>query len=261
MYERHLKIIELVRRQEYVSIQELAQYFNVTLQTIRRDVNKLSKEGLITRYHGGAGLVQGDDNGTFDAKKNLQLGSKEKIAAAVAEQIPDGSSLFMNIGTTSEETAKALVGKERLTVITNNINVAEILRENESVEIVLAGGVVRKSDWSVTGEAAVEFIKQFKVDFGIIGISGIDPDGTLLDFDYNEVRVARTIIKNARKVFLVADHSKFNHNAIVCLCHISEVDAFFTDKEPPGQITEILSASNVDLIIADQKKSDLSDDS
>lgn len=256
MYERHLKIIELVRTQEYVSVQELAQYFNVTLQTIRRDVNKLSKEGLITRYHGGAGLIQDDIENAVKGRKTQLSSDVEKIASTVAEHIPNASSLFINVGDASEETAKALLGKERLTVITNNITVAEIFRENESIETVLTGGVVRKKDWAVTGESTVEFIKQFKVDFGIIGVAGIDPDGTLLDYDYNEVRVARAIIKNARKVFLVADHSRFDHNAIVCLCHISEVDTFFTDRMPPADIKNILTASGVNLVVADNSDSE-----
>ena len=254
MYERHLKIVELVRIQEYVSVERLAQYFGVTMQTIRRDINKLNEDGLLTRHHGGAGLPTSGGNSNYKTRKNLLLRSKIKIARTLAKHIPNGSSLFINIGTTTEETAKSLLNKKNLTVITNNINVAMILCENETAEIVLAGGVVRKIDKGITGEATIDFIKQFKVDYGIIGISGIDSDGTLLDFDYNEVRVARTIIKNARKVFLVADHSKFKRNATVCLCHISEVNAFFTDENPSPEIAKILSASGVDLFVAEQEK-------
>ncbi len=251
MYERHLKIIELVRSQEYVSVERMAQYFDVTLQTIRRDINKLSKDGLLSRHHGGAGLPTGVDNNANKTGKDLKSVSKTKIARTLAKHIPNGSSLFINIGTTMEETAKALVDKKRLTVITNNVNVAAILCETETAEVILAGGVVRKRDSGITGDATIDFIKQFKIDYGIIGISGIDADGTLLDFDYNEVRIARTIIKNARKVFLVAEHSKFGRNAVVCLCHISEVDAFFTDKEPSDKIVDILSSSGVELFVAE----------
>ena len=254
MYERHLKIIELVKHQEYVSVEKLAQHFNVTLQTIRRDINKLSKDGVLTRHHGGASSSKSVSNITYKNRKTLQIKSKTRIAKLLAEHIPENSSLFINIGTTTEASAKALINKKGLTVITNNINVATILTANDTAEIVLAGGIVRKRDWGITGEATIDFIKQFKVDYGIIGISGIDEDGTLLDFDYNEVRVARTIIKNARKVFLVADNTKFDRNAIVCLCHISEIDGFFTDIEPPKKIIEILSASGVELFVSNPRK-------
>ncbi len=257
MYGRHLKIVELVRSQEYVSVERLARYFDVTLQTIRRDINKLSKDGLLSRHHGGAGLPINTDSNADNIGKDQKTGSKTKIARTLAKHIPNGSSLFINIGTTMEETAKALVDKKRLTVITNNVNVAAILCETETAEIILAGGVVRKRDRGITGEATIDFIKQFKIDFGIIGIGGIDADGTLLDFDYNEVRIARMIMKNARKVFLVADHSKFGRNAVVCLCHISEVDAFFTDKEPTGKIVDILSSSGVELFVADSNSIDV----
>ncbi len=237
-------------------MEKLAKYFNVTLQTIRRDINKLSKDGLLARHHGGAGLPANVNSNVFEIRKNNELGNKILIAQTLAKHIPDGSSIFLNIGTTTEETAKALINKKGLTVITNNINAATALCRNETAEIVLAGGVVRKRDLGLTGEATIDFIKQFKVDYGIIGISGIDEDGTLLDTDYNEVRVARTIIKNARKVFLAADHTKFKKNAVVCLCHISEVNALYTDKTPSKKMKDILTASNVELHVAKPDKTE-----
>jgi DeoR family glycerol-3-phosphate regulon repressor len=168
-----------------------------------------------------------------------------------ARYIPDRASIFINIGTTTEEVAKALQNHTGLRIITNNLNVASILRGNPSFEIIIAGGVVRHRDGGITGEATIDFIRQFKVDFGIIGISSIDVDGTLLDFDYHEVRVAQAIIENSRQVFLVADHSKFERCAMVRLGHISQVDALFTDQPPPAPIAELLNQSNVALYTAD----------
>ena len=99
--------------------------------------------------------------------------------------------------------------------------------------MIVAGGVVRARDRGIVGEATIDLIRQFRVDFGVIGISGIDLDGTLLDFDYQEVRVAQAIIANSRQVFLAADHSKFGRNAMVRLGGLDEVDALFTDAPPP----------------------------
>jgi DeoR family glycerol-3-phosphate regulon repressor len=145
--------------------------------------------------------------------------------------------------------AKALGNHKNLRVITNNLNVAALLSSNASFEVIVAGGVVRP-DRGVIGESTIDFIRQFKVDFGIIGISGIDKDGTLLDFDYREVRVAQAIIENARQVFLVTDHSKFSCNPMVRLCHITEVDALFTDRQPPDEIQAALSEAKIRLYVS-----------
>lgn len=179
----------------------------------------------------------------------------------VARHIPDQASLFINLGTTTESVAHALLRHRGLRVITNNLHVAAQLSLNPEFEVIIAGGVVRNRDQGVTGEATIDFIRQFKVDFGIIGISGIDPDGTLRDYDYREVRVAEAIIQHSRRVFLAADHSKFGRNALVRLGHLSGVDALFTDRPPPAELEPVLHESGVAVHIcdSDQERSKMSD--
>ena len=172
---------------------------------------------------------------------------KQKIAQLLAQHIPDNASLFINIGTTTEAIAHALGNHKRLRVITNNLNVASIMSANENFEVIVAGGIVRHRDQGIIGEATIDFISQFKVDYGIIGISGIDTDGTLLDFDYREVRAARAIIDNSRSVFLAADRTKFGRNAMVRLGSITEIDGLFTDQHPPAGLSEVLAAAEVAL--------------
>ena len=248
--DRHNKIQQLVRAKGFVTIEQLADQFGVTPQTIRRDINLLNREGLIHRYHGGAGLPPSTENVAYTQRKILWLKEKERIARMVAACIPDHASLFINIGTTTEEIAKLLCGHERLRVITNSLNVASILAGNEHFEIIVAGGLVRPRDGGIVGPLTIDFIQQFRVDFGIIGISGIDHDGTLLDFDYREVRAARAIIDNSRKVFLAADHSKFGRNAMVRLGNIGEIDALFTDQRPAEALVEVMHANEVELHVA-----------
>lgn len=181
------------------------------------------------------------ENLAYTARKALQAREKQHIAAQVARFIPDDASLFINLGTTNEEVARALLQHRGLRVITNNLNVAVMLSANPSFEVIVAGGVVRGRDQGVTGEATVELIRQFKVDFGVIGISGIDLDGTLLDFDYQEVRVAQAIIEHSRQVLLAADHSKFGRNAMVRLGAIAQVHDWFTDRPPPQELAAVLA--------------------
>lgn len=244
---RQAEIRRLVEARGFVTIDHLAREFNVTPQTIRRDINSLSKRGLINRYHGGAGADSSTENVAYIERKVLCYKEKQKIAKMVAAQIPDHASLFINIGTTTEAIAHALCNHKRLRIITNNLNVATILSANSNFEVIVAGGLVRHRDGGIIGEATIDFIQQFKVDYGIIGISGIDADGTLLDFDYREVRAARAIIDNSRMVMLAADHTKFGRNAMVRLGSIEEIDALFTDAEPPIGLVEIMHAADVRL--------------
>ncbi|RJR53998.1 MAG: DeoR family transcriptional regulator [Desulfobacteraceae bacterium] len=247
---RQERILELVQREGFVSTENLARNFVVTPQTIRRDIKELSDEGKVRRYHGGAGLPSSIENVSYTTRKTLALPGKIRIARMLAEHIPDEASLFLDIGTTSEEIAKALLGREKLRIITNNLNVAVILSENENFDVIVTGGAVRGRDRGLTGEATIDFIRQFKIDYGIISVSGIDGDGTLLDFDYHEIRVGQAVIENSRKVFLVADHSKFHREAMVRLCNIREMDALFTDENPSEKIRQMLSAADVQLHVA-----------
>ena len=248
--KRQTQILELAHRQGFVSIEALAQRFSVTPQTIRRDINALCDSSQLQRYHGGAGLPSSVENIAYSARQVLFPEQKRRIAEAAARQIPDQASLFINIGTTTEEVAKALMDHRSLRVITNNLNVANILSGNPEFEVIVAGGLVRSRDRGIVGAAAVDLIRQFLVDIAIIGISGIAEDGTLLDFDYREVRVAQAIMENARQVFLVADHSKFGRKPLVRLGHIAQLDALITDEPPPKAIQALLQTAGVALHVA-----------
>ena len=250
---RHKQILELAKQRGFLSTEELARDFDVTTQTIRRDINFLCDNGMLRRFHGGAGPASSVENVDYTSRQVLNHEAKIRIAQEVVQHIPDNASLFINIGTTTEEVAKALSSRKNLRIITNNLNVAAQLCSNKSFEVIVAGGVVR-SDRGVIGESTIDFIRQFKVDFGIIGISGIDADGTLLDYDYREVRVAQEIIGNSRQVFLVTDHSKFSISPMVKLGTLSDVDAFFTDTEPPREILEVLAQTKTKLFVSTSEK-------
>lgn len=249
---RQQQLLDETRLQGYVTIDALAERFEVTPQTIRRDINALCDHGLLTRYHGGAGLPPSSvANIAYSARRVLNQEAKQHIARMVARYIPDQASLFINIGTTTEAVALALSQHTDLRVITNNLNVAATLYSNPGIEVIIAGGVVRHRDGGITGEATVDFVNQFKVDFGIIGVSGIEADGTLLDFDYQEVRVSQAIIRQSRRVLLVADHSKFDRNALVRLGDVGQVDVLFTDGPVPEALMPVLEAAQTEVITAE----------
>lgn len=242
---RHQQLVEYVQAAGFVTIEQLSEHFAVTPQTIRRDVNQLAEQNLLSRHHGGAVANSSTANSSHQARQIMGLEEKQKIAAQVAEMIPNGASLFINIGTTTEAIAKALLQHQDLKVVTNNIHVASILSAKEDFSVIIAAGEVRHRDGGIIGEATCDFIQQFRMDFGIIGISGISLDGSLLEFDYREVKVAQAIIGNSQQVVLAADQSKFGRSAMIKQGNISQVDHFFTDAEPPAEINDILQQHTV----------------
>ncbi len=244
---RELEILRLAREQGRVTVEDLAGQFQVTPQTIRKDLNALCDERFLQRVHGGAVVASGVENMGYEARRSLALEEKRRIGLCTAQLIPDNCSLFINIGTTTEQVAQALTAHRGLLAITNNINVANILRPAPGVEVVIAGGIVRRGDGGIVGEATVDFIEQFKVDYAVIGASAIDADGALLDYDLREVRVSQAIIRNARQVILVADGMKFGRSAPVRIGHLSQVDVFVTDAALPEELQAV--AADIGLTI------------
>jgi DeoR family transcriptional regulator, glycerol-3-phosphate regulon repressor len=245
--DRQEAILVLVKSQGFVSTEQLVEQFNVTPQTIRRDINLLCDQGLLKRFHGGAGQSNSVENDPYDHRLQAFVDAKRDIAMHVAAHIPNGSSLFLNIGTTTEMVARALVHHKDLRIVTNNLHVALIFSRNEDFEVMVAGGQLRKRDGGIIGPAATDFIQNFKLDFGIIGVSGIDEDGSLLDFDYQETRNAEAIIANSHETLLVADHSKFGRRAMSRFGHLSQIDLLFTDQLPQPLYDDLLKANEVDI--------------
>jgi DeoR family glycerol-3-phosphate regulon repressor len=244
---RQQEIAALVRETGRVAVEDLVARFGVTPQTIRRDLNDLSEARLITRTHGGAVVASGVENLADEARKLVAQSNKRRIGAAAAQLIPDHSSLFINLGTTTEEVAQAISGRTGLLVITNNINVANVLYRNSAINLIFAGGTIRASDGGVVGRMAAEVIRQFKVDLAVIGTSAIDEDGTLLDYDVREVQVSRAIIENARRILLVTDQTKFSRRAPVRIARLDEIHVLVTDRLP-SKMTDLFQRLGIEVI-------------
>lgn len=248
---RQLELLGQVQERGTVSVEDLAALFGVALQTVRRDVKLLSDAGLLARFHGGVRAPSSTtENLAYRQRQLLNEAAKQRIARAVAQALPEGCSLIINIGTTTEAIARELLHHKGLRVITNNLNVAAILSDNTNCEVIVTGGVVRSRDRGIVGEATVDFIRQFKVDIGLIGISGIEADGSLRDFDYREVKVAQTIIQHSREVWLAADNSKFNRPAMVELARLNQVDMLYTDMPPPSPFPDLMADAGATCVVA-----------
>jgi DeoR family glycerol-3-phosphate regulon repressor len=248
---RQLTLLSVVQAQGSVTVEQLAETLGVTLQTVRRDVQRLADEGRVARFHGGVRVPSSTtENIAHQQRERLNAEGKARIAHSVAQAVPNDCSLMLNIGTTTEAIARALLHHTGLRLITNNLNVASILSRNAACEVIVVGGVVRGRDQGIVGEAAVDFIRQFKVDIALIGISGIEADGSLRDFDYREVKVSQAIISHAREVWLAADQSKFQRPAMVEVATLSQIDRLFTDAPPPEPFPALLADAQVRLTVA-----------
>ncbi len=244
---RQQQILVLARSTGAVVVEELSAHFDVTPQTIRKDLNELCDARHLTRTHGGAMLSSGVENVAYESRRQIAATEKQLIGRRAASLIPNNCSLFINIGTTTEEVARSLVHHEGLLVITNNIHVATILSPVPKIEVIIVGGMVRKTDGGIVGESAVDTIKQFKVDHAVMGVSAIDEDGALLDFDYREVRAAQAIIGNSRNVILAADSMKFMRSAPVRIGHMADIDIFVTDRPPPETVVDLCRHKGVQI--------------
>lgn len=246
--ERHQAILDLAHLHNRVTVEQLASHFTVSVQTIRKDLNALCEQRLLSRVHGGATLPSGVENLEYEARRRIAADAKEAIGKAAAALIPNDASLFINIGTTTEAVSQSLLDHSGLLVVTNNINVANRMRVYPRFEVVIAGGVVRPSDGGIVGEAAAGFFSQFKVDYAVIGASALDEEGALLDYDYREVKVAQAIIANARHVILVSDQGKFARSAPVRIARIDQIGTFVTDRCPSSQFRALCMAAGVALV-------------
>lgn len=246
---RQETIIRHVRDKGFASIESMAESFGVSAQTIRREIIRLSERNLLQRYHGGAGLPAGRESLAYSNRRVRNSEAKRRLAETLAREIPNGASLFLDIGTTVEAVARALVRHSGLRVITVHILVAALLCEHTDFEIILAGGLVRNRDRAVTGEETSEFLRRFRVNFGIFSAGAVDADGQVLDYDYRDVQVSRIAMEISRKRFLAVDGNKFGADAMVRIADLSEIDAVFSDAAPPPAIAERIARQGARLVL------------
>lgn len=243
-------IMEHIRKDGSVQVDQLAEHLQVTPQTIRRDLNQLYDLEFVQRVRGGAVIRNTVENLGHGARKILMADEKTAIARLAAGIISNKSSLYINLGTTTERVAEFLIDHESILVITNNITVASILWPLPNIEVMIAGGKIRSSDGGIVGPAAEDFVDRFKPDYAIIGCSAIDESGEILDYDVREVRVTQAILRQARSVILVTDSMKLERSAPIKVGTLDDIDILVTDDGIPDEFNELCRQNNVDVRIA-----------
>lgn len=245
---RYDQLLSLIQTNGYMRNEELALQLNVSAQTIRRDIKKLSEEGVLSRHHGGVGQPSSSINRELEEREVLLVEEKRRIALAVAQRIPDRSTVFLSAGTTIECVARELLAREELRVITTCLRVAGLLYKRRDFEVMVPGGMVRPQNSGIVGPGAQEFLRQFRADFYIGSAGAIDPAGTLLDFDVNEVAVMKIMMANSKQVFIAVDHTKFCASASVELGKTADIDVLFSDQKPAEPLLSLLAQQQVELV-------------
>lgn len=249
---RQIAILNQIRQAGRVFVEDLSEAFATTPQTIRRDLQILAESGEVMRFHGGASLPAGVEYTGFDIRRTVAAEQKEAIGAAVAARIPDRTMVMINSGTTTAAVASAMKNHAGLKVLIDNVYIANDLRLFPGIEVLVPGGVLRRSDGTILGESSVDFIRQFRADIAVIGAAAIDEKGTLLDFDLAEVHVTRAMIDSAKHVILAADSSKFGRSAPVCIDQLGKVHTLVTDRFAAPALRALCQTHEVELVEAGQ---------
>lgn len=242
-------ILDTVRRDGRARIAALARALSVSDETVRRHVRALVADGLVRREHGAVVWVGGSEP-PFERRLSVNAAAKRAIARAVAERVEDGATVMLDTGSTTAYVAEALAARRELTVITNGIEIARSLVGRNGHRVYLAGGALDARLAAALGPEALAFLDQFHADLAILSIAAIDAEQGLMDFELDEARMARAMMRRARRVLVAADHSKFGRRAAVRVADLGAVDLLVTEAPPPEPFEAQLAAAGVELVVA-----------
>jgi DeoR family transcriptional regulator of aga operon len=232
-----------------ISVQFLKDYFKVSDVSIRNDLANLEKKGLLIRNHGGAiknQLISFDLNLNERIKKNQK--EKNKIGKYAAKFVKDGNTIIMDSGSTTIEVAKHLTDKKDLKVITNSLPIAYILADNQGIEVVMPGGVLRGQMKSLKGSLTENNIRSFNCDIAFIGVDAIDASKGLFTPSIAEASLSNSMINIARQVIVVADSSKFYKKSFVKINDIKAIDILVTDKNVKDEFIQEIEAQGARVV-------------
>jgi len=247
--DRQRHILAFVRQHGYATIETLAEAFGVSMQTIRRDIIHLDRFKLVQRFHGGAGLHPSSIRLGYAEKSTQDVEAKRRIGELAAALIPEGGSVYLDVGTTVEAVARALPPRRLSLVVTNSMAAARLLTGMPGLTVVVTGGIVCGADGSLAGDAAVRAVTSFRVDVAVIACSGFDSDGTPMDFDLGKTAVKQAAIGACRAAVLVADASKFRKQALTRIAPASDFSRLVTDRRPDASTEPAVAAAGYDLLL------------
>lgn len=231
------------------SVSYLAEQLNVSNETIRRNIKSLEDHAIVRKVHGGVHLLDDINEAPFQNRMDTQAGVKERLAFAVAENISDGDSVFLDIGSTTAYVALALKPRKDLLVITNSVFVAQTLATRNNNRVFLAGGELRAHDGGAFGAEALDLVKRFHVQFAVFSVGAVNSNFGFMLHDLAEANLAREAARNAQVRIVVADSEKFEKRAPVSIGTSGEIDLFYTNEQPPEAIRQMLRLNEIETFV------------
>ena len=249
--QRREKILELLKEDGSAKVIDLARIFKVTEVTVRQDLEKLEKDGLVFREHGGAYIKDIQDQvRTFSLVHQENMDKKELIAAKCLEFIESGDSIILDSGSTTTEIAKRLKGFKNLTVITNALNIAMMLGSEPGIELIVTGGEFKPPTLSLTGQKAADFFKGINVQKLFLATAGLSLKAGLTYPSISDIVVKKAMIDAAETIYLVADSTKIGKSSFASLGALSLINYIITDDGIEQKHREVLKDNDIELIIA-----------
>jgi len=250
--ERRAILLEKLRDSGFLQVSELAKELNISSATVRRDFEELEKEGFCTRTRGGA--LRSNVGVTlevpYEVKRQQHSAEKNSIAIEAARLIEDGDTLILDAGSTTFALANLLYTKKRLTVVTNDLQIAVRLAANPNFNLICTGGVARPNVFSLQGTQVSSFVNTLRVDKTFLGADAIHADGVVANVNIEEVAIKQAMIKAGNTVILLADSSKFDMSGFAKVCELKEIDLLITNAFLPESIKQSIDASGVKIILA-----------
>lgn len=244
---RQTHILNSLRADGEVTVEDLADQFGVSASTIRRDLKALSADGLLRRVRGGGSIEP--DRVPFVDVQHQQPEEKSRIAAVAATLVTDGDIVLLDIGTTTALLARALRGR-RITVVTSSLAAVDQLRDDDAVELIVLGGAVRKNYNSMVGALTEQALAQIRTTICFLGTSGIREDGTIMDTTGMEVPIKRAMIESSQRVVVLADATKLPGVGLLSVCGPESLDAVITEAGADPATVRSLQDNEVEVILA-----------
>lgn len=249
--ERQQLILQHLKENQSVRIAELCKKWNVTRETIRRDLYELEEKGLLKKVHGGAILAQTNVEPPYAKRSELNLEEKEAIAVAAASFVEDGDALYIDLGTSTLLFAKQLFHKKGITVITNALLVALEMSKHPDAKVIMSGGELRTGDLALSGPVARKSLEDFFVDKAFIGVGGLSMETGFTDYHMGEAEIRQIMLKNAKEKYALIDHSKINVTAFNKVAELTDIDIVITDSNAPKSTLKQLEEKGLHIIVVD----------
>ncbi|KQL37602.1 DeoR/GlpR family DNA-binding transcription regulator [Psychrobacillus sp. FJAT-21963] len=250
--QRHQMIESFLKQQKAVKASELATLLDVSIDTVRRDLEVLENKGNVKRVHGGAILIQNTDNVVnklFNEREVKNLEKKQEVASLAIELIEEGQAIALNGGTTTIEIAKVLVESfKRLTIITNDLRILSILGANKHFNVILTGGFFNPDEFTLYGKQCEEILSNFNIDIAFITVNALSLEHGLTDFRMHEIGVIQTIMSRTKYKVVVADASKFETSSYINICPLKDIDLIVTDSSLSSNMVEEYSNQDIRIL-------------